>query len=304
VILPFKADHPDKQGPRSRRTKRGEPEQGLVSGEQPWRQIFCVYPVDHSSWKENRMLKSLAVLLGCCWSLQAAWGQPWLTPTPSTRVAVSGSAEVRVVPDEVVLEGAVADRDPEHHVAAGRVNERTSAVLKYLQANGIDVKDLQVDSISIMPVFDGHSPIKPIAYDVRKGIVVRVRDLSKFDMLLTGAIGAGLNVIEQTNFRTTKLRQYRDYARSEAVQAAKEKARAMSQALGIELGDAKTFELDDTWGDYHGGGSRRAGGLAMQNTFQELGEGGEPVDEAFAAGRISVTARVTVWFELRDKNPK
>jgi uncharacterized protein YggE len=132
---------------------------------------------------------------------------------------------------------------------------------------------------------------------VRKTIVITLKDVSKFEDVFTGALGAGATHVQGVQFRTTELRKYRDQARALAIQAAREKASALAGELGRKIGEPQSIEENSSgWSSSY---SARWGGAMTQNVVQNVGGGGSfSEDGTFAPGQISISARVTVTFDL------
>jgi len=230
-------------------------------------------------------------------SLAPAQAQP--------QINVTGTAEVKVAPDEVDLSVGVESRDPNLNVA-----KRVSAALAFLKHSGIKDQDIQTDYITIDPVYDPNASIypsysrlgsswpvtaggasaKPVFYLVRKSIGIKLTDVKSFDTILTGLITNGVNVVQGVDFRTTELRKYKDQARSMAIKAAKEKAEAMAAELGVKVGKPQNITVND-WGGWYGGNAN-----ALQNVSQNAGGGAGENGPTFAVGEISVSANVTVSF--------
>jgi uncharacterized protein YggE len=132
--------------------------------------------------------------------------------------------------------------------------------------------------------------------------VVTLRDLDKFEALLADALEAGVNYVHGIQFRTTELRTHRDEARALAISAAKEKAEALAGELGQEVGDPKMIEevQNSWWSGYNSWwGANLANGMT-QNVIQEMGTGILSGDGSLAPGQISITARVSVTFQLTN----
>src|SRR5262245_420176 len=92
-------------------------------------------------------------------------------------IAVSGTAEIRVAPDEVNLRLGVETRDPQLDEAVKQSELRTAAVLKFLKEAGVDSKDVQTDYIEIHPQYDSDrrmQQIVPEFYQVQRNIGVRL----------------------------------------------------------------------------------------------------------------------------------
>lgn len=221
-------------------------------------------------------------------------------PATERSISVSGEAEVRVPPNQVQLWLAVSTLDKAVTKAKADNDERVKKTLATLARLGIEAKDMQTDHLSIEPRWDNYAKVRqPDAYEVSKSIVVTLRDVSRFESVLSAVLEAGTNRVEGLEFRTTELRKHRDAARAMALKAAQEKANAMASELGLKAGKARTINEYGGWYGYGWGRGSRGGGMT-QNVMQNVGGGGgEGSSEAgFAPGLISVRANVQVTFDL------
>src|SRR5262245_30340343 len=160
-------------------------------------------------------------------------------------ISVSGTAEIRVAPDEVNLRLAVESRDVKLDEAVKQNDARTSAVLKFLRESGIEAKDVQTDYVEINPQYNSDRRVQQIVpefYLVRRNLGVRLRNPAKFDAVLAGALRSGVNYVLGIDFRTTELRKHRDAARQQAIRAAKEKAVALAAELDAKVGKPLTIQ--------------------------------------------------------------
>lgn len=215
-------------------------------------------------------------------------------------ITVTGDAEVRVPPDEVILTLGVETWDLDLNKAKAENDKRVQAILKVAKEFKIEDKLVQTDYISIEPRYeDQWEHRKFVGYCVRKNVVFTLRDTSRFEDLLSGALEAGVNYVHGVQFRTTKLRKYRDEARSLAIKAAKEKADALAGELGQKVGKPHMIREDQVgwWSWYNSWWGNRWGGGMSQNVVQNYG-GQAQEDSTIALGQINVNARVTVSFEL------
>ncbi len=239
------------------------------------------------------------------------------------QINVSGSAELKVAPDEVDLKVGVETRDESLAGAQRQNDERVSRALAFLRQNSIKDKDVQTDYISIEPVYDEHanvSPktglplpgydkrklVEPAFFQVRKSIGITLTNITKFEGILTGLVTNGVNHVQRVDFRTSELRKYKDKARAMAIQAAKEKAQAMAAELGVKVGKPNSVNINDSSGwngwsplnswAYGGGGG--GGGGGYQNVSQNSGGGSGETGATVAVGQISISANVTVSFFL------
>jgi uncharacterized protein YggE len=219
----------------------------------------------------------------------------------SRSITVSGEAEVRVAPDEVVLTLGVQTSDRDLSIAKADNDRRVEAILAAAEQQGIKREHLQTDYLEIEPRYrDAYEAFDFIGYFVRKTIVVRSRDIGAFESLLASVLEAGANYVHGIDFRTTELRQYRDRARSLALQAAQEKAKAMAGEMGQEIGRPLSIREDyyGWWSSYGSWWGSRGGGRMTQNVVQSTGTAPRDLDGPTLPGQLSVTARVTVSFEL------
>jgi uncharacterized protein len=218
-------------------------------------------------------------------------------------VTVTGEAVVNVVPDEVVLTLGVESSDKQLRRAKSLNDERVKQVLATAEKLGIPAKDTQTDHISIEPRYrDNYEQRDFVGYFVRQRIEITLKDVSQFENLLTDVLDAGANYVHGIQFRTSELRKHKDEARALAIKAAREKAVALAQELGQNVGKPYSIHEDqEGWWSGYNTGWGSAGGLGMtQNVVQNAGNGGAEMEGALAPGQLGVTARVTVSFELEQ----
>jgi uncharacterized protein len=217
-------------------------------------------------------------------------------------IAVAGTAEIRVAPDEVNLRLGVESRDPKLEVAVKQNDASTAAVLKFLKEAGIASKDVQTDYVEIQPQYENDrraQQIVPEYYLVRRNLGVRLRKVDQFDAVLKGVLANGVNYVLGIDFRTTELRKHRDAARQQAIRAAKEKAVALAQELDVKVGKAQSIQEQTSGGWWGWGGGYGNYNAMAQNVSQTApGGGGEGGEGNLAVGMISVTATVNVTFLL------
>ncbi|MCX7707259.1 MAG: SIMPL domain-containing protein [Anaerolineae bacterium] len=245
----------------------------------------------------------LAVLLATSASVMPATAQTVVPPARSDArlITVTGEAEVNVVPDEVILTLGVETSNRQLRLAKNANDEIVKKVFAAAQAQGVAAKDIQTDYISIEPRYrDSYEQRDFVGFFVRKTVVITLRDVAKFEDLLSDVLDAGANYVHGIQFRTTELRKYRDQARSLAIQAAREKAVAMAKELGQQVGQPAAIreEQDNWWSGYGAWWGAGYAGAMTQNVIQNAGNAAVLTDGPFAPGQIRVTARVTVSFEL------
>jgi uncharacterized protein YggE len=246
-------------------------------------------------------MRSLTPLaLAVLGAIPAAAAQPAHPERDS--VSVTGEAEVRVVPDEVVLRVGVETGDKDLGAAKRLNDERVARALAAARKQGIEAKHVQTDHVSVEPRYRGSSELVTdlLGYVVRKSIVITLKDVQKFEAVLTALLEAGVNHVHGVEFRTTELRAHRDRARLLATTAAREKAAALAGALGRKAGRALSINEGSIgwWSGYASWWGGRFGAGMAQNVMQSAGGAGVSDDSSIALGQITVRASVSVVFAL------
>ena len=232
----------------------------------------------------------------------SAWAQ---SPSPARTISVSGSAEVRVTPSIVNLVVGVETRNRSLAAAKAENDRRVQAIVRSMQALGIEPKDIQTDYVNVNPDYTTRDDTIIVLryYMVRKTIAVALKDVTKFERALSDALQSGASHVLNVQFLTADLRKHRDDARARAIAAAREKADALAREMNARVG--KVISINEggwggPWNSYgmSWDGMRYGGPGANQVSVQASGANGEPLGEAIALGQIGVTASVSVSFEL------
>lgn len=217
-------------------------------------------------------------------------------------ISVHGDAEVKVVPDMVLISVGLETRGEQLPALRAEHEQRMKAILNAAREAGIQEKDLQADYLRLEPEMGSTSKSRQpmvLGYVERSTLVATLRDVSHFEPVLTALLGAGATHIHGIDFRTSKLRTYRDQARSLAIKAAKEKAVALAGDLGQRVTRPQSIQEGHSnwWSSYSGWWGAR-GSMASQNVSLGGGTATEASDSSVAPGTISVQASVNVTFEL------
>ena len=181
--------------------------------------------------------KSLLMILLLGVVALVGWiGKPQSTAEPGL-IMVSGEAEMRIVPDEVILRLGIETSDKVLANAKRQNDEVIQRVFDIAARYDIPAEHVQTDYIHIEPRYNnGYTQREFVGYFVNNTVVITLRDLAKFEDVLSAALESGVNYVHNIEFRTTELRKYRDEARTLALQAAQEKAAAMAETLDQRLG--------------------------------------------------------------------
>jgi uncharacterized protein len=220
---------------------------------------------------------------------------------PQPTIDVQGSAEVKVVPDEVFIVFGVETSDPSLKTAKSQNDQRVMKLLALTAELKIDPKRVQTDFISIEPwEHDMGNQTKRLEYRVRKSIAVTLNEVAKFEELLSRALESGVTHVHGIQFRTTELRKHRDRAREMALVAAQEKAALLAGKLGRQVGPAmRISEYGGGWySPYNWWGQNYGYSGMSQNSTQQSGDAAA-TGGTIAFGQITVSASVSVSFSLQ-----
>ncbi|MGV3503363.1 MAG: SIMPL domain-containing protein [Adhaeribacter sp.] len=183
------------------------------------------------------MKRTASLLLFAFLLLGSAWAQAQQFPALPPLVSVTGTGEVKVEPDEIVLNIGIDVRDKDLDAARKLNDERVVALLNFLKKSGVDSKYIQTTNLSVYPQYVGEfGQTTPEFYTAQKSVSILIKNVKRFDEILTGIYKTGANRVEGINYRSSELQKHREQARKLAIQAAKQKAQALTGELGSKLG--------------------------------------------------------------------
>ena len=206
-------------------------------------------------------------------------------------ITVTGEAEVNVPPNEVVFDLTVQTIHKDLRTAKTQTDDRLKKIIDLTRKYKVQAKDVQTDYIKLEPRYRGNDESRLfIGYSVRKDLLFTLRDVNQAEDLLSELIESGVSRINSVRFQTSEIRRFRDQARAMAIQAAQQKAIALTAQIGQSIGKAYSIEED---------APQRFAGMAnySQNAVSTV-DGASESEGTLALGQIKVSARVTVKFEL------
>jgi uncharacterized protein len=220
----------------------------------------------------------------------------------SRSIQVSGTAVVNVVPDRVLIQLGVQSNGHTAQIVQQTNTATISRVVNAIQALGVDAKDIATDWYVIEPLYEDYDSLHIKGYRINNMVAITLREITKVNDVIAVALAAGANQVTNVEFFTSQLRTYRDQARLLAVQAATEKAQALTEAAGAGTGCVLNIS-ENTWSYYNGGWYGNNQNLWTQNVVQNAapasGEGALTEAGPVSLGQISVRAEVNVSFGLK-----
>jgi len=217
----------------------------------------------------------------------------------SPTIEVTGTADVNVVPDEVSISLNVSKTNKDLSAAKTQNDEGVAAILALTRRFNIDPKDVKTDFITVkeknerrkIPNTDDEYREVFVGYIVSKTVVVKLRDVKRFEDFFSDVVKAGVSQIGNVTYSTSQLRKFKDEARAMAMRAARDKATALAREIGQTIGKAIAIEEENV------DGFRSPYANVSSNSFSVSDADSDPSD-TFSVGTISVKAQVTVKFLL------
>lgn len=225
-------------------------------------------------------------------------------------IIVTGKAEIAVVPDHALISVDFTKTDKDLQIARRMNEEGVARMLDVAKRFSIPQQDVRTNQISVSMKYtsvrdsqkrlyneDGDEIGTKIfeGYEVSRSVSIKLSDLAKFQELFDEILRTQPTEIDSVSFETTKLRELKDRARDMAMIAAKEKAVAMTKAIGQTVGKAMKITEGTNENRYLsiGGGSANSYVIDTPRPVvvrESLG--------SFSPGTISIEASVTVVFRL------
>ncbi|KKW42947.1 MAG: hypothetical protein UY92_C0002G0064 [Candidatus Magasanikbacteria bacterium GW2011_GWA2_56_11] len=203
-------------------------------------------------------------------------------------IVVEGEGKVAVKPDiAVTTMGMIAEAK-----TVAEAQEKNTAVmnklLERLKQLGVEEKDIQTTNYNIFPQYDYTDDGQVLrGYQVSQSVAVKIRDTSKANQVIALAGEVGVNDVSGLEFTVDDREQYRSEARRLALEQVAAKARALSEALGIQIRGIVSYNEYD-----------EVGKGMMYDTFVESVPA-EKVMPGIEPGSTEVVMDVSVVFEIR-----
>lgn len=205
------------------------------------------------------------------------------------QIEVQGSATIEARPDVAKLTLGVQTGPQSTAEAALRILEqRFSNVVESISSAGVNEEDIRTTNLSINPVYDfaeGRQTLR--GFEASESVEVTIRDLTQVGEVLTRATGEGVNQAGGITFSSENEEMIQTEAEQEAIKDARQKAEMLADALGVRLGDVKSFNASSQKGGQPIPFAADAAAVAERSQL--------PVP----SGTQEVQANVTVTYEIK-----
>lgn len=221
--------------------------------------------------------------------MSASHGPPPAT-ADTTRLTVSGFAEVTVPADRVRLRFAVETEAPSAAEAATQNAATMSAVLERVRAE-VDAADrVETAGYGLSPRYRP-APARDqapeiVGYQARNAVVVVLSDVDGAGPVLDAALEAGANRVTELSFFASDTEDARLEALREATARARREAEVVAESLGMSLGAPLAVQTS---------GGNRPSPVPMRVESAMMA-----MDTPVEAGSDTVSAGVTITYRLLE----
>lgn len=204
-------------------------------------------------------------------------------------ISVTGRGEIKVEPDIVVFHLVSQTKDKILEKAKTENDKLTAEIISVIKKYAESEKDIQTGRLTIEPRFEKSYEEKGfVGYFVSKDIIFELKNLKKFEELLSELVSKGADRIQGIYFKYSKEREAQSQARIEAVKDARKKATEIAKELGQSIGKAIRVNENTIF-------QPQPVNLRMQAFAAESSSQGS----TFEPGQIKINAEVFCEFELK-----
>lgn len=214
-------------------------------------------------------------------------------------ITVNGDSEIKVEANLAIIRIAIQITDPSLVDAKKKLADKMVELSRIAGKFDVNPDDMQSDFMEISRSNRGGSDQE--YFHLSKKINISFKDLSKYEEFVSDLAFAGFTTLNNTEYRVTELRKYKDEARLMAVKAATSKASDMAQQVGAKIGNA--VNIVENSSKYDTGYNRYPGQQSSQypnpfNASTTVSPDFITSSDNTTPRKISVTASVTVSYEL------
>lgn len=216
-----------------------------------------------------------------------------MTTGSSADFSVIGEGKVDVVPDVGYIDvGVTVNKAASAAEAQERIADINDQLVDTLSQFDISKQDIKTTNYSVNPNYDYSGGSGRIdGYNGSAQLSIKVTKVASLGEIAKVAVEAGATDVYNTRYSIENPAQYREQARTKAINNAKEQAQKIASQLGIRLGKVtNVVESSGSTGDlpmY----AERAMGLGG------AGGGGGTAD--LQPGQQTITSVVTLYFEKK-----
>lgn len=211
-------------------------------------------------------------------------------------ITISAEGKVQAVPDLATINASVITKGSTAEKAQIDSSTKMDAVMKYIEEQGVEKKDIQTSGYNVYPEYD-YTKSSPVitGYVANQTVTIKVRDNELVGKLLGGLTANGANQIMGVSYSFDDPDELKQQAREEALKNAREKAEKLADAAGVRLGKLVSFSENSV------SGGPIPYPMYDKAVNMEVGEGrgGSVPAMAVEPGTQDLVAQVSVIYEIK-----
>lgn len=205
-------------------------------------------------------------------------------------ITVQGEGESRAAPDQAQLSAGVTTTAATADMALADNARKMTAVFAALNRLGVPDRAIQTSNFSVSPQYPPYNQNatglqRIIGYQVSNQVDVTLDDTKKLGPALDTLVTAGANQINSVSFSIKNANALEAMAREAAIADARTRAQTYAKAAGVSVGAVIAIQ--------------EGSGEAPRPVYRVMAAPMAGAATPTAAGEQSVTASVTVVFELK-----
>lgn len=212
-------------------------------------------------------------------------------------VNVSGEATVSAQPDQATVRFGIVSRAKTAEQARSRNAEAARNAMNAVRELDVPEEKMRMETLRLQPRREYNPQTnehEEKGYEATRQVVVEVADLEQLPRLVARVVQRGANRLEGINYELSDRTATRNEALQKAASNARDKAQLLASSLDAALGPVRQI-TEENFG-YEDPQPR------VQMAFAKSADTeAAPEPDAYAAGEITVTARVQVVFDLADE---
>jgi hypothetical protein len=212
-------------------------------------------------------------------------------------ITVSGKGEVLATPDIANFSFGVTEEAANVGDAQTKTTEKANKILKAIKDAGVADKDIKTSSYSIYPRYEyknagmytsGTQYLA--AYVVSQSVDIKVRKLEDAGKILASVGSLGATNVSGLTFSVDKQDELTRDARSSAIKDARDQAKVLARALGVDLGRIVSFYESAPYQPYPV--------YYAKDAIMSARAEAAPVPE-LSAGESKIVSNVTITYEIK-----
>lgn len=240
------------------------------------------------------MIRLLSTFALAAFTTLAFAQQPEPKPIHRT-IEVTGSAEMEIEPDEVYL--AVTLKEYLKDKAKVRMEEIETEFKNTLTKLGISLKDVSVESASAYFNYDWNwyrNESTKTDFLASKTYIIKLPNLGKYNELMKKLDTKGIENAWLQRTENSKIEQYREQVKVNALKAAKAKATVLVQSIGNQLGEVVFIREINAGNFYPQPMYKAVSNMAMMDA-----ESGAASTESIGMQKIKIRYEIEAHFFIR-----